>query len=634
MAPLATGVDLIHELYHWNVQRSLGNDTTEQTEVVSPSEGNTLQVLALVFSAISVASAILAFYWFIRMRRSFRHDLIMLLIQSDMFKALWFMVYPIVTFVNGPVPNSSTFCQVNGFFLSLGIEASDFAILMIAIHSALYIFKARTSSSEGGLYPYRYIAYVMWIIFPVLMASLAFLNNSYAYVSDGTYCYLPVRPFWYRLALGWIPRYVIFIVIVSIYGSIYYYVRYKFNGFSKNANDSIGSGSGSNASVPRPSRTFQRSSLPTMPTLASHGLIPGSTSSSYVEPPLVTNQDRRKSVGSPHAETNRFIWSSFISRQNSDPTLPPTPPPSPPSNSLTPDPGSSASPSPPEPAHQPNPSISFPEQGIQRPPLRHSSWRDSLNKPLSPSEIEQSNAKHSIGNVFSALRHKPVAPELAPAITRLELVNSRGQNLAASEMHRTREKIARQLRFLFIYPLVYMIMWVPSFISHILQYTDRYAVNPPFWLMCVTTVCVCAQAAIDCWLFSTREKPWRHIPGSGGDHSFAGSFKFWAGWGEVKARRERAPHGPGKTRQEMAREARQAYKRRDEEMAQRRTGSGTFEITGPRRERSWWEGNAPDPCAMSPVTEEVHNPMDKFLTGDPSNSIAAALNDSSDRQQH
>jgi hypothetical protein len=51
-------------------------------------------------------------------------SLIMLLIQSDMFKALWFMIYPIVVFTHGPVPNDSTFCQVSGFFLALGIEAS------------------------------------------------------------------------------------------------------------------------------------------------------------------------------------------------------------------------------------------------------------------------------------------------------------------------------------------------------------------------------------------------------------------------------------------------------------------------------------------------------------------------------
>jgi G protein-coupled receptor GPR1 len=48
----------------------------------------------------------------------------MLLIQSDMFKALWFMVYPIVTYAYGPVMNDSIFCQVNGFFLAIGIEAS------------------------------------------------------------------------------------------------------------------------------------------------------------------------------------------------------------------------------------------------------------------------------------------------------------------------------------------------------------------------------------------------------------------------------------------------------------------------------------------------------------------------------
>ena len=48
----------------------------------------------------------------------------MLLIQSDMFKALWFMVYPIVVFTQGPVSNDSNFCKVNGFFISLGIEAS------------------------------------------------------------------------------------------------------------------------------------------------------------------------------------------------------------------------------------------------------------------------------------------------------------------------------------------------------------------------------------------------------------------------------------------------------------------------------------------------------------------------------
>lgn len=61
---------------------------------------------------------------------NFCDSLIMFLIQSDMFKALWFMIYPIVVFTRGPVADSSTFCKVNGFFIALGVEASG----MVAIH--------------------------------------------------------------------------------------------------------------------------------------------------------------------------------------------------------------------------------------------------------------------------------------------------------------------------------------------------------------------------------------------------------------------------------------------------------------------------------------------------------------------
>lgn len=187
---------------------------------------------------------------------------------------------------------------------------------------------------------------------------------------------------------------------------------------------------------------------------------------------------------------------------------------------------------------------------------------------------------------------------------------------------RARTKIARQLRFLFIYPLAYMGMWILPFIAHILEWNDRYALNPPFLLTCLTTVFVCSQAAVDCWLFSTREKPWRHIPGNDADKSFLGSFKYWSIRAENRpSRRERRHHGPGKTRQEMAREAKHAYRRRDQEsqeISQRRTDSLNFEA--PRRERSWWDGGVSDARggdlgAMSPVAEEVRNPLEMLGPG-------------------
>jgi len=70
-------------------------------------------------------------------------------------------------------------------------------------------------------------------------------------------------------------------------------------------------------------------------------------------------------------------------------------------------------------------------------------------------------------------------------------------------------------------------------------------------------------------------------------------------------------HGPGKTRDEMIREARVAYRRRDEELAQRGIESGLgprAESVVRRGEREWWENSA-EP-EISPVAEEISNPVE------------------------
>ncbi len=72
-------------------------------------------------------------------------------------------------------------------------------------------------------------------MFSILMAALAFTGaNSSSYVSQGTFCYLPVRPIWYRIALSWAPRYLILATIVLIYLAIYIYSKSTFGKFSPN----------------------------------------------------------------------------------------------------------------------------------------------------------------------------------------------------------------------------------------------------------------------------------------------------------------------------------------------------------------------------------------------------------------
>lgn len=375
-----------------------------------------LPSIAIFAASISLTSGLLVGYWFIRMKRSFRHHLIMLLICSDFWKASWQLIYPAVVIKTGNADKGYLFCQVTGFFISMGIEASDFAVLVIAVHSALYIFYPATALGEGGLFRYRSYLYTIWVAFPLLMASLAFLNTSKAYTSQGAYCYLPARPMWMLLALAWIPRYLILVTILVLYASIYVYVRIKFRTFRTNIGPSV-----------LDMHDVDHSNLPTnsapdrLPDLHSHGLIPESPETgqgtSASDEPFVKISDLPRAQG----KLSRFFGAPAALPSTSGPIDGPT---------------------------------------------------------------------------------------------------------ATAELVKRRYVIRRQLRLLFIYPLVYALMWVPPLISNSLQYNKHFANKPSFPLQCIVSFTLPIQCAVDCWLFATREKPWKYIPHTG-RKTFWFSFVFW-----------------------------------------------------------------------------------------------------------
>ncbi|KAI9894985.1 MAG: hypothetical protein M1814_000207 [Vezdaea aestivalis] len=534
-----------------------------------PHQTYILRILATTASAFSVASAIIAFYWFVKMRRSFRHHLIMLLIQSDMLKALWYMIHPAVVLARGDIQTTSKFCQTSGFFIASSTEASDFAILMIAIHTALYIWKPSNSLGEGGLYPYRHIAYVLWVIFPALMASLAFVNPSYAYYDQGNYCYLPIRPYWYRVALSWIPRYIIFITITAVYIAIYVYVHFKFSSIgSKMDNSNTGEGatgdpdfSAEKSDNMSPTSPHFRDSmmLPSTPQLAYHGLLPPGDGS------LGDPASREQSVasltnGRPLSRGPDFENYSFAGLDSTLRT----------SDARSRD-------------------FEHTESARATPDTP-----DTAVGPDAPSRVGTLQVLRDYKNEGpSTPIHEQPQPDFG-----LSLVDSNGHDNEVDLMRQKRIAIRRQLRFLFIYPIVYMFMWIVPFISHCMQYTDYWTENPSFVLTCFVNVIVPLQCAVDCWLFSTREKPWRYIPGSPG--TFTTSFLFWThdrtGEAAGKSSVPTARHGPGKSRAEMAAEARVAYKRREEEMA--RSSEAIQERARERkaslarrggRDKSWWD---------------------------------------------
>lgn len=205
-------------------------EALERVNAFEPHQAYILRVISVIASCLSIGAGLLAFYLYICMRvKVFRHHLILLLLMFDFGKALVLLWYPARVLLVTSAYDNINFCDVVGFFTSIFIEGADFAVLALAIHTALLIFR-KSSGPEGGLYKFRYYVYGVNILLPILMASLAFINNGRrAYAPLITWCYLPPRPVWYRLVLSWVPRYIILVAIISIYVSIYIYVKLEYS---------------------------------------------------------------------------------------------------------------------------------------------------------------------------------------------------------------------------------------------------------------------------------------------------------------------------------------------------------------------------------------------------------------------
>lgn len=134
-------------------------------------------------------------------------------------------------------------------------------------------------------------------------------------------------------------------------------------------------------------------------------------------------------------------------------------------------------------------------------------------------------------------------------------------------------------------------MWVAPLISNLLQYQDRFVNNPSFPLACMVAFTIPAQCAVDCWLFTIREKPWRYIPKSDGK-------SFWSRYGFIAGEEEGNRREEGdfwKKKKHMTFEARKAYERREEERKEAaeiwfaRQEDGRQPTIPQRTDTNWWD---------------------------------------------
>ncbi|EEU42954.1 uncharacterized protein NECHADRAFT_70923 [Fusarium vanettenii 77-13-4] len=555
--------------------------------VLTPNQTYILHVATLVVASLSISATILTSIWFFRMRRSFRHD--------DMFKGFWLLLFPAVELVAGKIETEETFCQVSGFFLSLSIEASDVAVSLIAVHTALYIFRG-----EQGLYPFRKIAYGLAAVIPVVLATIAFVSSP-GYVNTGLFCYLPFNPMWKRLALSWIPRYLAFTVILVLCVAIYIYVRVLMSRFGAAGDDSSKTLSRMSNLDSADRHRQLAATVHATPVIISHGLIPSSMSSRrnsitvseergrrpslatlstlHMDIPMVSHPSRLHSARMARRGSAQ-MWSAQFSTDLTGTTLSET--------TLT---------------RRRSESDFRVSMGTTRcgsddviTPMEIHTQPDLFQEAPPPESTTPSNSAESPGGYYHKSADASAVPSRTPSLPNLFSMLRRERSSARIPDYdvalsqgdfntpgtvKTREKIIRQLRLLFIYPLVYVAVWILPFIVQL----TGYGKGAPFGMRLASIIFLCSQGLADAIVFSLKEKPWKH-----GQAVNLQSLMFW------KRQRGVPDAGPrvGRTREEMMVDGRFARMRRDQEIAAKKLEreadqTATNSVSKPKITPEWWD---------------------------------------------
>lgn len=410
-----------------------------------------LKSLAITSSSFSIVAGSLMTYWFWKLKhRTFRHQIVMLLVVSDTFKAITELIYPAVTLSTGSDANNS-FCTAFGFLTSVFVDASDFAILVIAINTALCIFFPSTaggdsSPEDGIMYRYRHTVYACWALYSITLASLAFLNKNQSYVSLVSWCYLPIRPFYWRIALSWGPRYVILCFILVLYILLFFHLKKKFTSFHRlfamSSNDEY-STEEEGIDILSETGVYKISDGP-IAELATHNLL-----------------ESTSALTSPVTEVPAKLFPGYGEGSSPSAVTRPT-----------------------------RPNLAKQHSSLS---MHHVSQLES-RRPSIMSSVKSAKSTSR----FSFFGAAPVKAEVVST-----------EEVPVDELSIERARIVAQLRHLFIYPLVYLLMWIVPFAYHMTQYHDKYIDKPIMGMAAISAFIIPFHGLVDVALYARNEKPWR-----------------------------------------------------------------------------------------------------------------------------
>ena len=605
-----------------------------------------------------------------------------------MVKALWLIISPLSYFITKrPLSSHWAFCQVSGFFLAASIEASDIAVLLISIHTVLFIVKGRHTGTNFGLQPYRRVAYTFWATVPIILAAIVPITGD-SFVDSGPFCYLPIEPNWYRISLAWTPRYVIFAFIIVTYTALYLYVHVRFRRFGRDQRSASNSDSVS-AGPPmyqHSKRRWGSRSVPPTPDLASHGLFNSAHASMSTSPPpkfrqysdastestlKMSDGTNLPNVPEQAARRNSIAWKLVNFEHDARITTPGVSP----HTDVLPHEPTTGLPSPgfdeiannsntlvdtavvtsiptPEPAHTTGNSDVETSSRVRR------GGRPNRWQQRSRTRSSDTSSGNSLTRIMAGLLQWPSRPAMTAMRTGDEEAGTAGEeeedeepiftgsssahlptDESAIAMQRSRERMKRQMRLLFVYPVIYLLTWVAPFVAHAYRYDSafRKAVRiidtdttfataaqngpttatsasiaviathhilvaattassspsssssiisapialpfEPLGLRIAAVISISISAAVNCAFFTAWERPWRHLRG-GFWENLAKRFRFY----RVCGRNSRG--FTGRSRDERFVDERVARMRREREKEIGIELRATMSAGGPRNSSS------------------------------------------------
>ncbi|ONH79878.1 G protein-coupled receptor GPR1 [Saccharomyces cerevisiae] len=525
-------VDSLRQLNTTTVNQLLG--LPGMTSTFTAPQLLQLRIIAITASAVSLIAGCLGMFFLSKMdkrRKVFRHDLIAFLIICDFLKAFILMIYPIIILIDNSVYATPAFFNTLGWFTAFAIEGADMAIMIFAIHFAILIFKPnwkwrnkRSGNMEGGLYKKRSYMWPITVLVPAILASLAFINynklnddsdttiildnNNYnfpdsprqgGYKPWSAWCYLPPKPYWYKVVLSWGPRYFIIIFIFAVYLSIYIFItseskriKAQIGDFNHNVLEEekekkklFGLGHWGKA------KWYFRSyfKLPLLHLLRN---LKNFFTISFIDPNEETDDSGSSNGTFNFGESSNEIPTLFRkTNTGSDENVSA-------SGGVRLLDYNSAKP------------LDMSKYAMsEQPDLERNNPFDCENDiTLNPSELVSKQKEHKV--TFSVENEGLDTRKNRCENSSFTNVQQHFQAQTYKQMKKRRAQIQKNLRAIFIYPLSYIGIWLFPIIADALQYNHEIKHGPTMWVTYIDTCVRPLSCLVDVIVYLFKEKPWNY----------------------------------------------------------------------------------------------------------------------------